>query len=970
MIVSYGPHPVDLAVPNSAARTAIAAFISDCQDPEWRPPVSSSRRPGLYLLIDTSGSSPALLGFHVIFGSGYLKIGAAGAPERAPPYAAAFLEAATEAVWWRNFAVTPITASVWRPVVVLEWPSGLAERSAHPPPGSITPSSTYAELESEEVGNWLLPTGDQPGRVRVRGRVPAGSHAGGTDPRVSSTLPRERSLVTIVRGHLEHTAAAHEARYFLVGPDRFPNTPTVVLGSEDPSIGEPVSAERLSGEPLPIEVWLDVGARPTPKTESPLTQHGLGPALVLAHGGIGYPLSGWLTRNLDVWPERPKDVSTGTLVRRDVRNDGIAQVQLASLVSALVFIPLLLLSLLVQMISAPSVTDTLAPVTPGVQPAISVCSADHATFVREFRCQIQTMSAGTALEVPVCGDNGSALVAGPPSADLQADYCGLLDRALDQPDLVLKKGVTVNPAELAATQACFNVLGYPDPYKLELPENNGPRVFGDPVAFLDNSELAIRPLQSLVAELEAACGAYRGRIDARVEGAVFATHLGLPANPHGDGQVAALRSSLLDRVLSDETDTDARCFRAGAADTLFAATYPEVCGPDITVLPPEGVGPIWTKLKESGGSGEGVIERYVSARFGHEPEATPRTPALWACHLDLASRAGQTSFRGAWDLSIPIPHAYDVNAGAVRSQLELDAALGALRTGAQGGNCWPVVADRLAHYEPAHPLLGAFDEKADFSIEQQLCGQACAVRYHLREPVAGSWITASEDLRLCVDRTPPSLGEGSDASVTALLVDASPQPAFDRLRLPWNGRSRAEAPARPTIEQICSFNLVAQGLLPAPEGGLLVSGVERVAWAGETTDGSRLAGGIRGAAASAAVSLSTYGGSRSQETCANVAAQCFVSLLLENVRSDPPPARYLWPVEWARSVAAVSSRTGGRGGEPRAALTPWCEIVAPYLVPNGTLPEGQLDFPCAKGVDEQRARIAATIKGIAARGGR
>ncbi len=963
MVVLYGPFPLDLAVPASAARSAIASFIAESEAPAWRPTGAVVGKPGLYLLVDTAGKRPVVTGFHVIFGSSYLKIGAAGAPERAPPYVAAFLEAATEAVWWRDFPVAPITAAVWRPIVVLEWPSALAERSVCPPPGSVEPGAAHAALEAEEEGNWLLPTGD---RSRNTRRSPSRVEGETADPaRPGTSLSARRSLVTIVRAHLEHTAASHEGRYFLVGPDRFSGSgDTAVSGDEAP----PVFAAPEAA--LPLETWLAVGARPAPKAESPLEQHGMGPPLVLPHGGIGYPLSGWLTRNLDVWPERPKDVHAGTLVRRDVRSDGIAQVQLAALVSALVFVPLLALSLLVQMISAPSATATPAPVTVHAQPAISVCSADHATFVREFRCQIGSMSAGTSLEVPVCGDIDSADPIGPATGNLQPDYCGLLDRTRDQPELVIGGNVAVNPAELAATQACFNVLGYPDPYRLPAAVGDGPRVYGDPVAFLDNAELAIQPLQSLVAQLEAACEGYRGRIDARVEGAVFATHVGVPSGIPADEQVATLRSRLLDDALVDETDTDARCFRAGAADALSAATYPELCGEGPPVLPPEGVGQIWTELDEPGVPGEGVIERYVTARFGSERVATGRTPSLWACHLDLAERRAQTAFAGNWDLAIPIPHAYDVNAGAIRTQLELDAALGALRTTTEAGACWSVMSDRLAHYQPVHPLLGAFDEKAHFSVEQQLCAQACAVRYHLSDATAGTWITPGADLRLCVDRTPPTGGNDAEFAFDPTLVDASPQPAFDRLQMPWNSRKNV-GPVRPSIEQICSFNLLAQGLLPTPEGGLLASGAEKVAWAGETTDGSRLAGGIRGTAASAAVNLSTYGGSRSQETCADVAAQCFVSLFLDDVKQETPPARYLWPEEWARSVAAVSSRTGGGGGgAARATLTPWCEIVAPYLVPSGALPEGQLDYPCAKGVDEQRARIAAVVKAAAARGGR
>ena len=109
------------------------------------------------------------------------------------------------------------------------------------------------------------------------------------------------------------------------------------------------------------------------------------------------------------------------------------------------------------------------------------------------------------------------------------------------------------------------------------------------------------------------------------------------------------------------------------------------------------------------------------------------------------------------------------------------------------------------------------------------------------------------------------------------------------------------------------------------------------------------------AATVAARSLSTYGQSRSRETCANVAAECFVSLLLD-VTQAPATERYQWPRAWAAAVDALPGDRDVRG------RSPWCEAIVPYLSPGGVLPEGQLDYPCAAGVEEQRQRISVTVQ--------
>jgi hypothetical protein len=109
------------------------------------------------------------------------------------------------------------------------------------------------------------------------------------------------------------------------------------------------------------------------------------------------------------------------------------------------------------------------------------------------------------------------------------------------------------------------------------------------------------------------------------------------------------------------------------------------------------------------------------------------------------------------------------------------------------------------------------------------------------------------------------------------------------------------------------------------------------------------------------VNLDTYGRSRSRESCGHVATQCFTSLLLDVTRSRPPVDPYLWPQTWSAAVSRLLDPRR-RGAAP---MSPWCEEILPFLKPDGVLPEGQFDFPCAKGVEEARQRVAASILRIA-----
>jgi hypothetical protein len=160
------------------------------------------------------------------------------------------------------------------------------------------------------------------------------------------------------------------------------------------------------------------------------------------------------------------------------------------------------------------------------------------------------------------------------------------------------------------------------------------------------------------------------------------------------------------------------------------------------------------------------------------------------------------------------------------------------------------------------------------------------------------------------------------------------------------------------FEQVCAFNLVAQNYMPE---GYLPGGIAPPVWAGDTIKGSRIAGGKTGSAATAAKALSSYGGARSRTTCGYVAAQCFASLMV-NVMGDRGNQLSSWQSAFGTAVTDVA-RTSP---EELAVQNPWCRLVKPYLGQNGILPEGQLDFPCAKGVSEAQESAVVALEQLIA----
>ena len=291
-----------------------------------------------------------------------------------------------------------------------------------------------------------------------------------------------------------------------------------------------------------------------------------------------------------------------------------------------------------------------------------------------------------------------------------------------------------------------------------------------------------------------------------------------------------------------------------------------------------------------------------------------------------------------WDLTLPVPTKYNVGAGGVLNQMRLDAGLTALTdtpsVGQRLGSCWSVVSKRLARYEPVHPILTDLDPQGWPSEEQQICGQVCASYFRFKKiggRVDSEWITRKQDIDFCMMRDEP----GSFTS--------QPKGRLDRLLLPWNYNTKDEW-LQPSYEEICAFNLIAQSYFPE---GYLIGDIAPPVWAGSTSATYKIAGGRKGPAGEAASSLSRYGRTRSRSTCGYASAQCIAGLMVE-VMGDSSNQPSQWKTRLERTVIDTAQMRMRDIEEQR----PWCRLVQPYLGLNGELPEGQLDFPCAKGVDE------------------
>ena len=62
------------------------------------------------------------------------------------------------------------------------------------------------------------------------------------------------------------------------------------------------------------------------------------------------------------------------------------------------------------------------------------------------------------------------------------------------------------------------------------------------------------------------------------------------------------------------------------------------------------------------------------------------------------------------------------------------------------------------------------------------------------------------------------------------------------------------------------------------------------------------------------------------------------------------------------SLAPLLQQLLGPNQRNCAVQNPWCRLVKPYLGQNEILPEGQLDFPCAKGVADAQDNAVAALE--------
>ncbi len=937
LVGPYSFDPKTVVASGRAALSAVGAALRQGRGDDLIDPGAPGVDPGLYVLLEHDvGSKPTINGFWVVADGEYLNSGPPGPPDRVPPFAKELLDASTEEVWWQNLDVSLGKDKAWRPVVVLEWPSHMANRSAMPPPGVNFEEEEALEGALEERETWLEAV--DPDYVPPQSEVPYASYDRELDR--YSDLPEHRSLVVVIRGTLKHDGRLHTGSYFMVPPSLF---------------------EDGSTRPMPLESWLGECATLTEADAEPAApedeeRHSLGRPLGLFGDRYGFHSSGWLTRTLGIWPARPTDIGIGLLTDRVVQQQWISQAWLALYSSALVITTVLVFSGAVRLATRPVPEPMEPPPAPAAQPAMSVCSADYQEFVDEFRCQISRLSdrSDDGPQTPICGDPNSKDPFSNDGTSLQAAFCGLLDRETDGWTADLGRGDRSNFAHFAASQACFNVLGHPYPYRLRsVGANDGTgRVLGNPAFFLTDGELAIQPLVSLVDELSQACDAYRDRVESRVEGAIFASHVGSPLSdtPAREKGGAALRRAMLFQAMVGVTSDAQTCFRRGMSTGLVGLQYEGICSDTPDRLDKQFKrSKIWTKL---GGPapelGEvTLIDRYAGARYR---STDTKIDNLWSCHLglDLGQEMVLGRRTGMWDVPIPIPVAYDIGGRGARNQLTLDSTLRALDEGGKdAGVCWRVVAKRLSNYRPVHPLLADLDGEGWPSEEQQLCGQICASRFNIRRSVNDSmWVTRSADLTQCV-QTVPEIEDDSGAG------------RLDRMRLPWSYARRGEW-ATPTEEQVCSFNLVAQNMLPAGEEGYIIKGRAGKEFAGETFAGSRIVGGDKGLAVRyvKGLAFARMDSVSSTEACGHVATQCFTSLMLD-VSGDRSIERYRWLDTWRRKVEDLTAYKRGELSEKH----PWCVGIKDYLVPSRET--AQFDTPCVVGVEEARTKAESVLTALA-----
>ncbi len=954
--VLSGPFPFDARAVTACGRTALNTVGSKLRSSDGADLIAHAAPgvdPGLYVVlrVDDSGAPggkrPEIAGFWTVLDAKYLEDGPAGPPDKVPPFAQALLDAATEEVWWQNLHVVRERDGSWLPVIVLEWPPFLAARSAGCPPGV---ASRNADLDDDDEGfaedepeYWLEAV--EPAYQPMVTEAPASV---GRMPDPYAGLSEQRGLILVVRGRLFHDGRLHSGSFAIVPP---------ALLDE--------GGQRLA----PMDAWLTtVGSLSTKEIESaePANDvHQLGQPLLLLGDRMAFPMSGWLTKSLGWWPMRPSDLAVGKLTDRVVQSLWISQMRTAIVSSLMVLTTVLGFSLAIQKLAEPKPKPMDPPPPPAVQPAMSFCSEDHQQFIDEFRCQIAHMStaAADAEWVPVCGDKGSTTLTATTTEDLQAAYCGLLDRGEDGWVAALGEK-RFNFADVAAAQACFNVLGHPYPYKLTALGAPTGRLMSDPSRFLEDDKDGVEPLKELTRKLKEACASYRGRVEHRVEGAIFATHVGAPLGdkPETEPEPARLRRLLLEVGMVGVAADNRACFEVGMKEGLAGNRFSAYCSPTGEADKKDSTYDdmkIWSKLGgEPSINDQTLVGRYVHARFGYL--APKSAPDLWKCHLALNDVLPLPSSvpPAEWDFPLPVPNRYNSAGSGPRRQVQLDAILTAVRAGADAGTCWAAVQRRLSAYVPVHPLVTPVEADGWPSDEQQLCGQICAARYGVKRSAnAAQWVTPESDLDICLSPEPP--GETPDLGGGKL----------DQLRVPWNYTRKGWI--KPTPSQICAFNLISQDLYPpAVEAGFIVGGRSPKQFGGETVSGSRIVGGPEGLAALAADGMTRGGaGSRfSVGACGQVATMCFSSVMMrvlgnEDLDGDgnaDRKERYEWLEVWSQEVERLVKVRR----DEVADVQPWCAVIHEYLAPEREA--AQFDTPCQQGVETARNNVEAVIKAMAA----
>jgi hypothetical protein len=1007
-----GPFPFDEKNATSSARNALSEVNIALKEREGRGVLdqpSSGAEAGLYIIVDLR-EKPAIGGFWLVHGPSYLETGPVGPPDKVPPLVAHLLDAATEEVWWKNLLVAGRVGDTWRPRVVLEWPGILAARSKLPPPGVPTKTISDEDAAVDQAEGWMDPVpsieeevggfygetggffgddaapdsgdywGDEVQAERDEPQVDAPTNAIRTLAEVEDPwqgLALQRGLVCVVKGKLTYDQKAHVGTFQVINWS--------------------VWREGMARTTTPMITWMDEEG-----TEEAPQSHGWGSPLEMPGGRVAFPITGWLTRNLEPWPAQPADIAAGALTERDVSNPMRKKVTLAIALTAGNLALILYLAVAVAFLAKPKPETHPPPPTHAPQPALSLCSADHAAFVNEFRCQVRRMADGPDPVDADCGDIGPS--AGPSLDDLQASYCGLLDRQQDgqlgnypwlPPNDEDRK---YNYAQLAATQACFNVLDKPYAYTQSWDHIDLEAEVSDPDRFLADKALGIQPLIVLLGELNQACETYRSRLEYTLEGSIVATHVGSPSpeDPQAkETEASKLRRTVIASATSDLPEVSAACFRSGSSKGVGGDRYQELCGEVDALDSYYNNVKVWHALSGEPAQDRDLVHRYAQARFGSE--GMGGAPEVWQCHEKLS--AGEPSYNRRmvlWSQYAPeiSGSGYDTDGNrAVKNQLNFDAIFRDIdeNNNTAPGVCWELIEKKAVVYQPVHPLLGELDEGSWVSPEQQLCAQVCASRYNVKNSDGeDSWVTRDSDLGACISREPTNPEPSS--------APRSGSKRTDRLLLPWNqsrsrwmqdtektpkvercsgrGKSGAWLPypygeeARgsgnsevwvcPSVAQVCAFNLIAQNYMPQGENGYLVGSRTPRAWAGETTISSQIAGGYpgNGWASTAADNLSSYGRSRSKNTCGHAAAQCFTSLMLETMGA-PGRQRYEWREHWSLSIDELAATPLK---QVAAEFGPWCAVVHPYMSANGILPEGQIDYPCAMGVDEALRTVASTLE--------